>query len=81
MARIILTPEADADSATIIADLFEKAGARVADRYEDDFDRIYALSAQYPGSGAPRARLGKHVRICVVSPYIIFYEHDEADEA
>ena len=80
MARIVITPEADADSASIIADLAEKAGARVADRYEADFDGVYDRLADYPQSGAPRPRLGKHVRICVVSPYTIFYEHAEGDD-
>ncbi len=78
MARIILAPEADWDSASIIAALAEKAGERVADRYEAGFDSVYDRLAEYPQSGAPRPRLGKHVRICVVSPYIIFYEHAEA---
>ena len=80
MARIILTRDADADSASIIADLAEKAGARVADRYEADFDRVYDRLADYPQSGAPRPRLGEHVRICVVSPYTIFYEYAEGDD-
>jgi toxin ParE1/3/4 len=78
VARIIVTPEADADSAFIISDLAKKAGVNVADRYEADFDRVYDRLADYPESGAPRPRLGAHVRICVVSPYTIFYEHDEA---
>jgi plasmid stabilization system protein ParE len=80
VTRIILTPEADADSASIIADLAEKAGARVAARYEADFDRVYDRLADYHQSGAPRPRLGEHVRICVVSPYTIFYEHAEGDD-
>jgi len=36
--------------------------------------------ADYPQSGAPRPRLGKRIRICVISPYIIFYEHLEDDD-
>lgn len=80
MARIIVTPEADADSAFILADLAKKAGANVADRYEADFDSVYDRLADHPQSGAPRPRLGKDVRICVVSPYILFYEHAEADD-
>jgi toxin ParE1/3/4 len=78
VARIVVTPEADADSAAIVTDLADKAGARIADRYEADFDRVYEGLVEYPQSGAPRPRLGKHVRICVAAPYIIFYEHDEA---
>ena len=80
MARIIVTPEADADSAFIIADLAKKAGARVADRYEADFDNVYDRLADHPQIGAPRPRLGKQVRICVVSPYTLFYEHSETDD-
>lgn len=78
MARIIVTPEADANSAFIIADLTKKAGGRVADRYEAYFDSVYDRLADHPQSGAPRPRLGKQVRICIVSPYTLFYEHDEA---
>jgi plasmid stabilization system protein ParE len=34
----------------------------------------------YPKSGALRPALGAHVRICVVSPYVVIYEHIEADD-
>jgi toxin ParE1/3/4 len=80
VARIIVAPEADADSAFVIADLLENAGARVADRYEADFERVFDRLADYPLSGAPRPHLGKQVRICVVSPYILFYEYIEAED-
>jgi toxin ParE1/3/4 len=80
VARVVVTPEADADSAFIIADLSKKAGVRVADRYEADFDIVYDRLANHPQSGAPRPRLGRHVRICIVSPYIVFYEHAAADD-
>lgn len=80
MARVVVTPEADADLAFIIEDLFEKAGARVANRYEADFDSVLNRLVDLPQSGAPRPSLGKHVRICVVSPYVVIYEHISADE-
>ena len=81
MAHIVITAPADADSAYIINDLDEKAGWTVADRYEADFDKIYDRLEMFPQSGAPRPALGRHVRICVVSPYVILYEYLEADDA
>ena len=80
MARVVITSPVDADTAYIIADLGAKAGANVAARYHADFDRLYERLSDHPESGAPRPRLGKKVRICVVSPYTLFYEYDEADD-
>jgi len=36
--------------------------------------------AEFPDSGARRPVLGPRVRICVVSPYVVIYEHMEADD-
>lgn len=80
MARIVISPEADTDSASILDDLAGKAGAVVADRYEAEFDAVYNRLVAHPESGAPRPHLGKHVRICVVPPYVVFYEYIEADD-
>lgn len=80
MAHITISPEADTDTAAILDDLAIKAGARVADRYEAEFDTIYNRLAAHPECGAPRPRLGKHVRICVAPPYVVFYEHLRADD-
>ena len=80
MARVVITASADADTAYIIADLGAKAGANVAVRYDADFHRLYERLSDHPESGAPRPRLGKQVRICVVSPYVVIYQHIEADD-
>jgi toxin ParE1/3/4 len=32
--------------------------------------------AEHPDSGAPRPALGANIRIGLVSPYLIIYEHD-----
>jgi toxin ParE1/3/4 len=80
VARVVITSPVDADTAYIISDLGAKAGANVAARYNADFGRLYERLADHPKSGAPRPRLGKHVRICVVSPYTLFYEYSEADD-
>jgi toxin ParE1/3/4 len=77
VARVIVTSAADADLSAILADLGARAGAIVAERYNADIDCVYGRLADYPKSGAPRLRLGRRVRICVVSPYIVFYEHFE----
>jgi toxin ParE1/3/4 len=80
VARVAFTASADADSAKIIADLTAAAGANVADRYDADFDKLYERLSDHPKSGAPRPALGRYVRICVVLPYIVIYEHIEADD-
>ena len=80
MTQVIVTSPADADTVYIMADLGAKAGARVALRYLANFDRVYERLANFPGSGAPRPALGRHVRICIVSPYNIFYEYLEDDD-
>ncbi len=58
MARVIISPEADADSAFIIGSLVAKAGAYAADRYEAEFDHVYQRLADFPESGAPQPRRG-----------------------
>lgn len=80
MARVVITSSADADTAHIITDLGAKAGANVADRYDADLDMIYDRLASHPQSGAPRPALGAHVRICVVSPYVVIYEYIETND-
>ncbi len=80
MARIVITSPAAGDAAHIFADLGAKAGANVAERYDADLDRLYERLADYPKSGALRPALGMHVRICVVAPYVVIYEHIESDD-
>jgi toxin ParE1/3/4 len=80
VARVVIAASADADTAYIIADLGAKAGANIAARYDADFGRLYERLSNHPKSGAPRPSLGTHVRICVVSPYVVIYEHIEADD-
>ena len=81
MAHVVITSPADADTAHIIDDLGAKAGANVADRYDADFDKLYERLSNHPKSGAPRPALGRNVRICVVSPYVVIYEHIQADDS
>ncbi len=81
MARILVTSTADADAAFIITNLAARAGVSIAARYAADFDKLYERLAEYPDSGAPRPGLGQGVRICVISPFIVIYEHIPDDEA
>jgi toxin ParE1/3/4 len=80
VTRVIITDPADADSAEIIKDLTGKAGVLVADRYEADFDELYGRLATFPGSGSPRPKLGRFIRIGVVSPYVVVYRHIPDDD-
>jgi toxin ParE1/3/4 len=79
VARVVITPSADADTAEIIAYLDAKAGYGVAARYNAAFEQFYDLLAGFPDSGAPRPKIGAKIRIGVVSPYIVIYRHTEAD--
>jgi toxin ParE1/3/4 len=80
VARVIVTPSADADTAEIIAHLAAKAGYRVADKYNASFEQLYDMLADFPDSGAPRPKVGAHIRIGIVSPYIAIYRHTEAED-
>jgi toxin ParE1/3/4 len=76
MARLIVSLLAQSDTSYIAHDLTFKAGHAVAARYLDSFDKLYARLVDYPRSGPSRPMLGPHIRIGVVSPYIVIYEYD-----
>ena len=80
MARVVITEPADADSSEIVRDLTARAGELVADRYDADFDALYLRLATFPESGSPRSKLGRFVRIGLVSPYVVVYRHVPDDD-
>ena len=80
MARVIVTPSADADTAEIIAHLAAQAGYRIAGKYNASFEQLYDALADFPDSGAPRPKVGTHIRIGIVSPYIVIYRHTKAED-
>jgi toxin ParE1/3/4 len=80
MARVVVSLLAQADTAAIVIDLTDKAGHRVAVEYAASFEALYERLAAYPDSGAPRPAIGRHVRIGIVSPYIVIYEPDSASD-
>lgn len=80
MARVLITDPADADSAAIISDLTTKAGELVADRYDAEFDALYRRLESFPESGSPRPKLGRFIRIGLVSPYVVVYRHVPGDD-
>jgi toxin ParE1/3/4 len=76
MARLIVSLLAQADTAYIARNLTAKAGHVVAARYLDSFEKLYDRLTHHPASGAPRPAIGPPIRIGIVSPYIVIYEHD-----
>jgi toxin ParE1/3/4 len=73
VARAVVTPSADADTAEIVS------GYLVAARYTASFERLNDHLADFPAAGALRPNLGAHIRIGIVPPYIVIYRHTEAD--
>src|SRR5262245_7144195 len=52
-----------------------EANAIVAEEFARDVRRTLLRLVQFPDSGALRPELGDHVRIAVVYPYLVTYEH------
>ncbi|CAL80091.1 conserved hypothetical protein; putative Plasmid stabilisation system protein [Bradyrhizobium sp. ORS 278] len=73
MTRLVVAPVAIRDLATVLGDLTEQAGERVATKYRQSFLRLFTLLEAQPGLGAPRPRLGRGVRLGIVAPYLVFY--------
>jgi toxin ParE1/3/4 len=80
MARLVVSLLAQADTAQIVTDLAGGAGHPVAARYAASFERLYERLTRHPESGAPRPAMGRHVRISIVSPYVVIYEHVAAED-
>jgi toxin ParE1/3/4 len=57
-----------------------QGGAPIAAKYLFEFESLYERLADHPDSGLPRPSIGEDVRIGIVSPYIVIYEHDPAND-
>jgi toxin ParE1/3/4 len=76
MARVLFAAPADADTAAILNYLSRTAGEATALKYSARFERLYDRLVDHPASGAPRPKLGRDIRIGVVSPYVIIYAYE-----
>jgi toxin ParE1/3/4 len=80
MARVIVSLLAQTDNAHIIIYLAGTAGHTVAAKYASDFEALYERLAIHPECGPCRPAIGERVRIGIVSPYVVIYEHDRASD-
>lgn len=81
MTTFRLSGAAITDLDGILGHLQTNARPGIADRYQKDFDDLFAQLIQFPGAGTPRPRLGKMIHIRVIDPYSIFYQWIPADDA
>jgi plasmid stabilization system protein ParE len=79
MARVIVSSSANADIYAIEKDLAKFAGKPLAEKYSAHFKSLFNRLAEYPDSGAPRRGLGKDIRVGIVFPYVVIYQHRKAD--
>jgi toxin ParE1/3/4 len=80
MARIVVTELADADTAKILEHIAREAGHRVASKYNAHIESLYQRLADHPESCQARPKLGAHVRVGVVHPYLVIYRHVRAED-
>ena len=70
---------ADADAEAIFDDLYLRAGKSTVIKYREKLRRLYEHLADFPDSGAPRAQIGKDIRIGIIHPYIVIYRFTQSD--
>jgi toxin ParE1/3/4 len=80
MTRVIVSRQADADVDDMLERLYERAGIAVVERYTGDLQAIDDRLEMYPDSGSPRPTLCPNMRIAILSPYLIIYDHAPNDE-
>ena len=80
MARVIVSLLAQADTTNIITFLAGQAGYGVAVGYAASFETLYERFASHPDSGTPRPAIGQHIRIGIVSRYIVIHEYDKVSD-
>jgi toxin ParE1/3/4 len=75
MARVIVSDLTDEDTATMLGDIAREADHLVADRYNAELGSLYDRLADYPESCQARPKLGAHVRVGVIHPYLVIYRY------
>jgi plasmid stabilization system protein ParE len=75
MTHVILSPQARMDLLQIVARLVVVAGPLTAGKWDRKLWKAIDGTADFPGRGAPRQKLGAHTRTIAVRPYIVIYEH------
>jgi len=80
MARLLVSPETQADLDEILAHPTNAAGRSVALRYGERFRAAFRHLMGFPQSGAMRPQLDGDIRIWVVIPYVIFYRFNACDD-
>ncbi len=78
--RVVVTAPADADMANILADLAGEAGFLAASKYNLMFERLDDRLAGHPESCSARPKLGAHIRVAAVFPYLVMYQHPEGGD-
>jgi plasmid stabilization system protein ParE len=73
--RLTVAKDAQRDVASILNYLREEANPVVAEEFGYELRRTLLRLTHFPDSGAPRRDFGPHVRIAIVRPYLLFYEH------
>ena len=79
MARVVVSSPANADTIEILAYLARVAGAATADKYDALFNEVYERLAVHPDMYVARPGLGPKMRVAVVAPYLVIYEHTTPD--
>jgi toxin ParE1/3/4 len=80
MTRLVVTADAEADTADILAYLAREAGPLVAADYGARFQTVVQRMIDLPESGAPRPRLGPNTRIAIVAPYVLIFDYAREDD-
>lgn len=80
MTRVVVTDLADADIAELLADIAREAGYRAAERYNFRIESLYDRLSEHPDSCEARPKLGAHVRVGVIVPYLVIYRHAAGDD-
>lgn len=75
MVAVYVFRRAQYDFDEILNRLEDVAGARIASRYATSLTQAINRLEEFPGTGAPRPRLGKDMRVAIVTPYLVIYRH------
>jgi toxin ParE1/3/4 len=75
MAHVVVSARAHSDFSQVLRYLAANAGLRLAERYAAAFDALYDRLGDFPDSSPARPALGPRVRVALVAPFMVVYDH------